>query len=405
MIGLNRKKMRKLLKKAFLFIVLVPCLLNAQPLTGSSETEYEDFFKTNISNLDPIEGVYSCQLTSLINCSGTTASESTTKKFVIVRDGKNYKLVSVDNSKQEGKHIIKVKIRRLGETNVYDFLFDWMTINNCSTSCRVYLQSLYDFSFSLKYPHCVFESEHDAFISACEMAVRHEFVKIYPTSSMYNQLIQEVNKPSEWSGTGFAIGNGYIVTNNHVVEDASIINVKGVKGDLNTPYSARVVSTDKNNDIAIIKIDDDSFKGFGPIPYGVSSRMGDVGEDIYVLGYPLTQALGNEIKLTNGIISSRSGFQGDMSTYQISAPVTHGNSGGPMFDNKGNVIGVVNSGITYKDLAENVGYAIKISYLKNLIESAGLDIKLPGNNTIANLSLTEKIKRLRNFVFYIECSK
>ena len=72
--------MRKLLKKAFLFIVLVPCLLNAQPLTGSSETEYEDFFKTNISNLDPIEGVYSCQLTSLINCSGTTASESTTKK-------------------------------------------------------------------------------------------------------------------------------------------------------------------------------------------------------------------------------------------------------------------------------------------------------------------------------------
>ena len=76
-----------------------------------------------------------------------------------------------------------------------------------------------------------------------------------------------------------------------------------------------------------------------------------------------------------------------------------------MFDGKGNVIGIVNSGITYKELAENVGYAIKISYLKNLIESDGLNIKLPSNNTISTLPLTEKVKRLKNFVFYIEYSK
>ena len=76
-----------------------------------------------------------------------------------------------------------------------------------------------------------------------------------------------------------------------------------------------------------------------------------------------------------------------------------------MFDGKGNVIGIVNSGITYKELAENVGYAIKISYLKNLIESDGLNIKLPSNNTISTLPLTEKVKRLKNFVFYIEYCK
>lgn len=205
-----------------------------------------------------------------------------------------------------------------------------------------------------------------------------------------------------WTGTGFAIGEGYIVTNNHVAGEAKIINVKGIQGDLNIGYSAELLATDKANDLAIIKIADDGFKGFGSIPYGITSAMSNVGEDVFVLGYPLTQALGNEIKLTNGIVSSRTGYQGDISTYQISAPVQPGNSGGPMFDNNGNVVGIVVAGVPG---AENVGYAIKTSYLKILIESAGLNIQFPANNTISTLSLAEKVKRVKNFVFYIECSK
>ena len=174
---------------------------------------------------------------------------------------------------------------------------------------------------------------------------------------------------------------------------------------MNTGYSVEVVATDKTNDIAVLKITDHRFKGFGTIPYAVSSRIADKGEGVFVLGYPMTQVLGNEVKYTAGEINSRTGFQGDVATYQISAPVTHGNSGGPMFDNRGNVIGIVNSGITDKEIAENVGYAIKISYLKILIESAGLNITLPQNNTIANLSKQEKIKKVEKFVYYIECSK
>ena len=205
------------------------------------------------------------------------------------------------------------------------------------------------------------------------------------------------------AGSGVIISaDGYIVTNNHVASEAKTINIKGIKGDMNTGYVAEVVATDKVNDIAILKITDSQFKGFGTIPYAVQQRMSDVGEDVFVLGYPLTQALGNEIKLTNGIISSRTGYQGNISTYQMSAPVQPGNSGGPMFDNKGNVIGIVVAGVPG---AENVGYAIKTSYLKILIESAGLDIRLPANNTISTLSLAEKVMRVKEFVFYIECSK
>lgn len=225
------------------------------------------------------------------------------------------------------------------------------------------------------------------------------YLKMYPTQESASA---KQGESTRWSGTGWALGNSYLVTNYHVVEDARTIMVKGIDGDINKGYTAEVIATDRFNDIAVLRITDYRFNGFGALPYSVTTRMADVGEDVFVLGYPLTQALGNEIKLTNGIISSRTGYQGDVATYQMSAPVQPGNSGGPMFDSKGNVIGIVVAGVRS---AENVGYAIKTLYLKILIESAGLNISFPNNNTISSLSLAEKVKRVRNYVFYLECSK
>lgn len=226
--------------------------------------------------------------------------------------------------------------------------------------------------------------------------------KTYPDVENETAII-----PNEkWSGTGWAIGNGYLVTNNHVVDGASTITVKGVGGNANVGYSAEVVATDKINDIAILRINDSRFTGFGNIPYSVSPRIADVGEDVLVLGYPLGQLLGDEIKLTTGIINSRTGAGEYQNCYQIQAPITNGNSGGPVFDSKCNVIGIVVAGLNKElNLAENVGYAIKTSYLKILIESAGLNITFPSNNTISTLSRPEKVKRVKNFVYYIECSK
>ena len=126
-----------------------------------------------------------------------------------------------------------------------------------------------------------------------------------------------------------------------------------------------------------------------------------MGEEVFVLGYPLTSTMGDEIKLTTGVISSKTGFQGDVSLYQISAPIQPGNSGGPLFDNKGNLIGVVSA--KHKG-AENVGYAIKTSYLKNLVESSTSTSILPNNNQVVGQPLTGKVKRLKNYVFMITCS-
>lgn len=234
---------------------------------------------------------------------------------------------------------------------------------------------------------------------------RNHMKKIFLLILISFAVIQSSYCQSSWSGTGFAIGNKYVVTNFHVVEDATTILVNVSRNNVSRQYSAEVVATDKVNDIAVIKVSDSDFKGFGAIPYGVTTRVADVGEDVFVLGWPLGILLGDEVKLTTGVVNSRTGMIGWENCYQIQAPITSGNSGGPVFDNKGNVIGIVVGGLNKElNLAENVGYAIKTAYLKILIENADLNIPLPSNNIIANLSRPEKVKRIKNFVCYIECS-
>lgn len=421
------------MKKVFVFIsTLITFAASYAQYTGSTyhfnESSIKQYLKDNIGSLDPIEGIYyvlldrSYEETEIApdgnKYNGDEGSINFSYRCAIVRISDNsFKII--DNSTIVGLHYEENTVKRIGETLTYSVTMEYNStgvgylqgVGECRRNFdgQISLESLNGFSFIIKafawrdIPRVIGGREYpDYFLT--DYYDKYNFTKEYPTTSMYEEVIakqEDESKSGEWTGTGYAIGNGYIVTNNHVADGAKSITIKGVKGDMNKGYDAEVVATDKTNDIAILKINDSRFNGFGVIPYCVSARMADVGEDIFVLGYPLTQALGNEIKLTNGIISSRTGYQGDVATYQMSAPVQPGNSGGPMFDSKGNVVGIVVAGVPG---AENVGYAIKISYLKNLIESAGLNIRFPANNTVAGLSLAEKVKRVRNFVFYIECS-
>lgn len=227
------------------------------------------------------------------------------------------------------------------------------------------------------------------------------FLKMFPSASDVSSSAEETAQA--WSGSGIVIGSKYIATNNHVVEGAKTLVVCGVKGNMNTTYKVQVVATDKKNDLAIVKVVDEKFKGFGAIPYSFNYSTVDVGTEIFVLGYPMTQVMGNEIKLTNGIINSKSGFQGDISTYQMSATIQHGNSGGPVFDNKGNLIGISVAGIK-SEVAQNVNYAVKLSYLRTLIESCNEKIVVPKQNTIANSSLVNKVKAIKPFVLMLQAN-
>ena len=217
---------------------------------------------------------------------------------------------------------------------------------------------------------------------------------------IYSPNIATVPSQKSASGTGFAITpNGLIVTNNHVIDGAKNITVKGVNGDFSKSYNAKFIIADKNNDLAIIQIEDPSFRLLSAIPYVISPKTADAGSSVFVLGYPLRASMGDEIKLTNGIISSKSGFQGDVTTYQISVPVQPGNSGGAMYDSKGNVVGIVNAKLVG---AENASYAIKTPYLMNLIETLPNVPKLQTVSSLANKTLTEQVKIIKKYTYIIE---
>lgn len=227
------------------------------------------------------------------------------------------------------------------------------------------------------------------------------FYNIQQTTSMYVKMFPK-NTSSQSaaivkSGTGFLISQlGYLVTNYHVVENARKITVKGGSLSL-SGAEASVIVSDKTNDLCILKLSTNNLN-LPKIEYGFDEDLYKSGTPVFCMGYPLTSLMGSEIKVTDGIISSTTGFQGDITTYQISSPVQPGNSGGPLFNNAGNVIGVINAKIPG---AENVSYAVKLSYLKNLLQLVDDNISLTKTDR-GNLTLSQKIESFRKSIYLIE---
>lgn len=206
---------------------------------------------------------------------------------------------------------------------------------------------------------------------------------------------------SDWNvaGTGFYVSsNGLVLTNYHVIEGQKKIGITQFLDGRKTILNAKIIMSDPNNDLALLQINDTRFQSPGIIPYTIKPDIAEVGEAIFTMGYPLAGVLGDEIKITDGIISARSGLQGDSKMYQISAPITYGNSGGPLLDKEGNLLGINTSGITQRNLAENTSYSIKSSIILNLLNSSNDEIKIENKNLLKGRVLKDQIKVLRNFV-------
>ena len=207
------------------------------------------------------------------------------------------------------------------------------------------------------------------------------------------------------NGTGFFIDNrGYIATNYHVIEEANDIEVEFYRNEQKQVYKAEVIQSDRQNDLAVLKIKDKAFRPFSNIPYNFRTNVVEVGTSVFALGYPMAMSvMGTEIKFTDGKISSRTGLQGDATVYQISVPIQPGNSGGPLFDSKCNLIGVTSSTLK-RDVfqTENVNYAIKSTYLRNLVDALPVKLSLPNDRSISDFSLTEQIQELSDYVVLIK---
>jgi len=178
------------------------------------------------------------------------------------------------------------------------------------------------------------------------------------------------------SGTGFLLSRGGLMaTNWHVVADAKNIAVAflGWKDTV----SAEVVIRDVVNDLAILRMTDlTKLATTCPeLPFQLSSSKGvALGQRVSTIGYPLTTILGSNPKFSEGVVSSKTGFQDDPRSLQISAEVQPGSSGSPLFDSEGNIIGIVvatlDAGRLYQVasvLPQNVNWAIKSDYLLSLV--------------------------------------
>jgi antitoxin component YwqK of YwqJK toxin-antitoxin module/S1-C subfamily serine protease len=237
-------------------------------------------------------------------------------------------------------------------------------------------------------------------------AVTYDNFKIVKTEANNSDSPEDRSYPSgDWNGNGSGIifsKNGFIATNYHVIEDANSIEVEFLYNGQIESFRAKVVRTDEVNDLAIIKIDDNSFKPIPAIKYNFKTRTSDVGESVFALGYPKAlSTMGKDIKFTDGKISSKTGYEGDVTTYQTTTPIQPGNSGGPLFDYKGNFIGINSAKIVSEDV-ENVAYTIKSLYLLTLIDSMTENVNLPSDSSISSLPITTKVKELSKYVTLIK---
>jgi S1-C subfamily serine protease len=220
-----------------------------------------------------------------------------------------------------------------------------------------------------------------------------------------NALIKGINvmpdkgpiNPGQFGGTGFALSaNGYIVTNYHVVKDADSVYVQNSDGE---SFKVKQIYVDPAFDIAVLQIVDTGFKTLAALPYTFKKLGSDLGEDVYTIGFPREDHVVNR-----GYLSSLTGYAGDTVAYQVDISVNPGNSGGPLLDSKGNVVGIINA----KQMqAEGAAFAIKSSYILQSIGAIpqdSLDTKLILNkkNTLKGLSRTDQIKKLKNYVFMVK---
>jgi len=194
------------------------------------------------------------------------------------------------------------------------------------------------------------------------------------------------------SGTGFLVSReGNMITNYHVIEGCTTVNAIYN----NKQFKAEVLAVDKVNDLAIIKSNIKPKKVFK-----ISDKDGQLLEEVIVAGFPLGKKISASIKATSGTITALAGLGDNYAEFQTDAALNQGNSGGPIMNQKGNVIGVAVSGYGKKAGVESFNFGIKSSTLKTFASANGLTFLPPNNKDLSNKDLG---KLITDGTIYLEC--
>lgn len=201
------------------------------------------------------------------------------------------------------------------------------------------------------------------------------------------------------SGTGFIVSEeGHIITNHHVIDGCAEVKVHK-DGDV---YTGKIIANDKLNDLALVK---SNYKT--NVIFPLRDKNPSLLEDIYVAGFPFGNALSTSVKVTKGVVSSETGIGNNYSNIQIDAALQPGNSGGPIIDSKGNVLGVAVAKLAmekiYEDFGvfpENTNFGIKSSVVENLIQAHNVNNPSPHTKEMNKSDLGYNIKQA---TLYLSC--
>ena len=220
--------------------------------------------------------------------------------------------------------------------------------------------------------------------------------KIKPKENKPKKKVEKKLKPKDLvpaaSGTGFFVSKvGHVITNYHVIEgcDANKLSYNG------KTINADTLAVDKMNDLAILKTNLRPEK-----VYPVSTSDASLLEDIIIAGYPLGKKVSSAIKTSKGSITALAGFGDNYSEFQTDAALNQGNSGGPIMNQKGNVVGVAVANFGKKEGVESFNFGIKSSTLTTFANSNNLRFLSPNVRDLSNKDLGDLIIK---GTIYLEC--
>lgn len=201
----------------------------------------------------------------------------------------------------------------------------------------------------------------------------------------------------KYTGTGFLLNkNGYVLTCYHLVKHQDSLSLENSKFGKLTAY---LVKYDPKVDLALLQIKDSTFNPLKNYTFTFSDQESMLGEKVFTLGYPK-----NDIVYNEGSLSSNSGYLGDTTSYQVSIPLNPGNSGGPLINDLGCVVGIVNG----KNLTEEgAAFAMKSSYLKKFFEDPAdtvnrVNVLWGKYSAVSNLTRPSQVKNLVDYVFEVK---
>ncbi len=194
----------------------------------------------------------------------------------------------------------------------------------------------------------------------------------------------------DWTGSGSMVSDRFLITNAHVVSEASEIYVSGFSGKA----KAEPVIVDEMNDLALLRLSE----SFGPSGIVFRDAGVHLGEHAHAIGYPLAGLLGKGPQFTSGSVSNLLGPGDDARLMQVTCPIQPGSSGGPVFDDSGNLIAVVTASLTN---AQNVNFAIRSALILPLLDAASIEFRRREKGPA--LPVSDIVRANSSFVWRVEC--